>query len=171
MADEGNNKVTHVSSSGTILAYFDCCDGANGVATDKLGNAWVSNYYGGTLSEISPAANTSTVTVTASGGGMDGNGPSGIAVDAGQNVWVANYYGANFTEIEGSSSTGTPAVGAAISPSTGYGLDAKLLLPFAIEPDAAGNVWVSNFGNSTLTMFFGLATPTTTPLLPSPTPP
>jgi streptogramin lyase len=171
MADEGNDHVTHVSSTGTTLAYFKCCDGANGVATDKLGNAWVSNFYGDTLSEISPAANTSAVTMTASGGGMDGNAPSGIAVDAGQNVWVANYYGANFTEIEGSSSTATPAVGAAISPSSGYGLDANLLEPFSITPDAAGNLWVSNYGNSKLTMFFGMATPTVTPLLPAPAAP
>jgi streptogramin lyase len=171
MADEGNNHVTHVSSSGTTLAYFDCCDGANGVATDKLGNAWIANFYGGTLSEISPAPDTSSVAVTATGGGMDGNGPSGIAVDAGQNVWVTNYYGANFTEIAGNSSSGTLAAGDAISPITGYGLDANLVEPFAIAPDAAGNLWISNFGNASLTMFFGLATPTVTPLLPTPTPP
>jgi streptogramin lyase len=169
LADEGNNSVTHVASNGTVLAYFQCCGGANGVATDKFGNAWISNYYGGTLSEISPAAGTTAVTTTATGGGMTDNAPSGIAVDASQNVWVANYYGANFSEVAGNG--GTPAAGSAISPSAGYGLDAGLLEPFQITPDAAGNLWISNFGKNTLTMFFGLATPTKTPLIPAPTAP
>jgi streptogramin lyase len=169
LADEGNNSVTHIASDGTVLAYFHCGEGANGVATDSFGNAWISNYYSGTLSEISPAASTIAVTTTATGGGMTDNAPSGIAVDASQNVWVANYYGANFSEIAGNG--GGPTAGSAVSPSAGYGLDAHLLLPFAIAPDAAGNLWISNFGKSSLTMFFGLATPTRTPLIPSPTPP
>jgi hypothetical protein len=169
LADEGNNSVTHVASDGTVLAYFTCCGGANGVATDTLGNAWISNFYSGTLSEISPAAGTTTVTTTVSGAGMTDNGPSGIAVDAGNTIWVANYYGANFSQIAGNG--GTIAAGSAISPGTGYGLDANLLLPFTIAPDAAGNLWISDFGKNALTMFFGLATPTKTPLIPLPTAP
>jgi hypothetical protein len=166
LANQGDNTVTHVSSAGVILAHSQCCDGANGVATDSLGNAWISNYYGGSVSELS---SDGTVTLTESGGGLSGlvsNAPSGIVVDASQNVWVANYYGANFSELAGNG--GTLAAGTAISPAAGYGLDANLLLPFTIAPDGGGNLWVSNFGLSTLTMFFGLATPTTTPLRPAP---
>jgi streptogramin lyase len=171
LANSGNDFVTHVAVDGTVLAYFKCCDGANGVATDNLGNAWLSSYYGGTLSEVSPLAGTTAVELTASGGGMTDNAPSAIAVDAAQNVWVANFYGANFTEIAGSASTGTLSVGDPISPSYGYGLDANLLLPYTIAPDAAGNLWISNHGVNTVTMFFGLAAPTVTPLKPTPTAP
>ena len=167
LANNGDNSVTHLDKNGALLARTYCCDGANGVAVDSLGNAWISNFYGGSVSEL--ASDGSIEVDNVSGGGLTNDAPSGIAVDASQNVWVANYYGANFSEIAGNGATRT--VGTAVSPSTGYGLDAKLSLPFTIAPDASGNLWISNFGNSTLTMFFGLASPTRTPLLPSPTAP
>jgi hypothetical protein len=40
-----------------------------------------------------------------------------------------------------------------------------------IAPDRSGNVWVSNENTDTLVMFFGLATPTVTPVQPVPTVP
>jgi hypothetical protein len=169
IASEGNNSVTHVDKNGALLAHSYCCDGANGVATDNLGNAWIANYYGGSVSELDSAG---AVEATTTGGGLTGkysNEPSGIAVDASQNVWVANYFGRNISEVAGSA--GTLTAGTPISPASGYGLDANLLQPFSIAPDAGGNLWVSNFGNKTLTMFFGLATPTKTPLQPAPTAP
>jgi hypothetical protein len=175
LANNGDNSVTHLDQNGAVLARAYCCDGANGVATDSLGNAWVANYYGGSISEL---ASNGSVGATTTGGGLSNlmnpkspssNGPSGIVLDAGQNVWVANYYGANFSEVAGSGNT--LAAGTAISPTTGYGLDANLLQPFSIAPDAGGNLWVSNFGRNTVTMFFGLATPTRTPMLPAPTAP
>ena len=167
LANEGDNSVTHISAGGALLARATCCDGPNGVATDMYGNAWVSNFYGGSVTELS--ANGLVEVNNESGGGLKNNAPSGIAIDASQTVWVTNYYGANLSEVAGNG--GLTVAGTAISPATGYGLDAHLLLPFAIAPDGGGNLWVSNFGNSTVTMFFGLATPTRTPLLPAPTAP
>jgi hypothetical protein len=52
-----------------------------------------------------------------------------------------------------------------LSPSSGWGADAKLLEAFAIAADASGNLWVSNFGSNTLTEFVGMAAPVKTPLL------
>jgi hypothetical protein len=175
LANEGDSSVTHIDKNGNLLARAFCCDGANGVATDSLGNAWIANFYAGSISEL---ASDGTVEATTTGGGLsnvtdpadpNSNEPSGIAVDAGQNVWIANFFAANFSNIAGSATT--LAAGTAISPSTGYGLDAHLVQPFAIAPDAGGNLWISDFGKSSITMFFGLATPTKTPLLPSPTAP
>jgi hypothetical protein len=40
-----------------------------------------------------------------------------------------------------------------------------LLEPYAVAIDAAGNVWVSNYGSDTLTEFIGVAAPVKTPLL------
>jgi hypothetical protein len=98
-----------------------------------------------------------------------------VAVDAAQNVWFTNLLGASITEIAGN---GTAAgAGTALSPSVGtygvggYGLDASLHAPFGIAPDRSGNVWVSNENVNAITMFFGLASPTVTPLQPVPTAP
>ncbi|WP_263380879.1 NHL repeat-containing protein [Granulicella paludicola] len=213
-ANSGNDTVAHFDSAGNVLSNPTCCNIANGIATDSIGNAWVSNYYTNSLSEILPGCDsnssssaschgnpqnvilfgdsagcTSTLTPTAGTCGLIGGGlsyPSKIIVDAAQNVWVANYQpadvglNATVSEFAGNTST-TP--GTALSPSTvrnssgtvtaagGYGLDAKLLDPFDLAPDASGNLWVSNNGYNNVVMFFGLTAPTATPRLPTPAAP
>jgi streptogramin lyase len=55
-----------------------------------------------------------------------------------------------------------------ISPSTGFGVDAGLILPFGIALDASGNVWVTSFAGNAVVQFVGLATPVKTPVLGPP---
>jgi hypothetical protein len=169
LASSGDNTITHISSSGAILAHPSCCDGANGIAVDSAGNAWIANLYGGNVTEVSPTGNVAMLVGNGTGGGLSNGYPVSVAIDAAQNVWVADYHGATISELAGNS--GTLPAGTAISSSSGYGLDAALLLPFAVVPDASGNLWVSDNGQSNLVMFFGLATPTVTPVGTSPTAP
>jgi streptogramin lyase len=165
LANQGDDTVTHLDANGNLLARVNCCDGANGIATDAYGNAWVANYYGSSVSEVSNA-NAVLIAGDQQGGVTY---PSSVVVDAGQNVWIANYRGQSFSEIAGNAST--LAAGTGISPASGYGRDANLLDPFGIAVDASGNIWLSNFNAASLTMFFGVATPTATPILPVPTAP
>jgi hypothetical protein len=88
-------------------------------------------------------------------------------------VWISNLHSTSATtetisELSGvtSSTPGTP-----ISPSTGYGLDANLLLPYNLAVDPGGNIWVSNHGGNDLVMFFGMAAPTKTPMPVTPAAP
>ncbi len=155
LANQGDNSVTHVSSSGAVLAHTVCCDGASAIAVDSGGNAWVANYNNSSVSELS--SNGAILIDSNSTGGIANNDPNGIAIDAAQNIWVANFRGNYLSELAGNTSTAAP--GTALSPSTGYGLDANLILPFGIAPDASGDLWVSNFGGSSIAMFFGLAAP------------
>jgi len=178
IANLGDNTVTHVDQNGNLLSNLSCCNGANGIATDALGNAWVANYYGNSFSEVSSANGSvpaATLINNASIVGPSYNSyPAGIAVDAGQNVWIANYRGESISELSGALST-TP--GTMLSPLSGFGYAGPppasplLLLPYGIVPDQSGNIWVSNFGNNNLIMFFGVATPTMTPTRPTPTAP
>jgi len=165
--------ITHVDLNGNILSNPDCCFGANGIATDANGNAWVANYYDSTFSEVSAAGTTllqRLPLVTA----PQTSSPAGVSVDAGGNVWFANYRGESISEVSGSNST-TP--GTVLSPADGFGYAGPppavplLLLPYSIVPDRSGNIWVSNFGNDNLIMFFGIATPTATPVRPTPVAP
>jgi DNA-binding beta-propeller fold protein YncE len=87
--------------------------------------------------------------------------PQGIAVDGSDAVWVTNYLGNSLSEISASSSS---SPGTFLSPSTGFGTDAAILQPYGLAIDASGSIWVSNFGNNTLTQFLGAATPVKTPL-------
>jgi hypothetical protein len=43
--------------------------------------------------------------------------------------------------------------------------------PNYIAPDRSGNLWVSNQSNNSITMFYGIAAPTATPIQPIPTAP
>lgn len=160
LANQGNGSVTHINSSGSVLAHPNCCSGPDGLALDASGNAWIANYSGGYV--YGTSATGSSIS-TATGGGLSNSQPVGVAVDANQNIWVANGNGAVITEL-----TDT---GSAVSPSTGYGVDARLSDPHSIAPDASGNIWVSDFSNNALIMFFGIATPTVTPVQPVPTAP
>jgi streptogramin lyase len=179
---DGEYTVSHYNEAGTLLSnpVPNCCYGSYGMAVDSGSNVWVANYSDSTFSELT---NANAVTLKlATGGGLAS--PSGVTIDAAQNVWFTNYRGQTISEIAGNglpvlTGTTTPlTAGTPISPSTGtyggnggYGLDASLSLPIASVPDSSGNVWVANEGNNDFVMFFGLATPTKMPVLPTPTAP
>jgi hypothetical protein len=178
LASNSSYTVTHVNANGSLASQPNCCNGADGIARDAVGNIWVSNFnYGpdsngqtgpGSISEVAPDG---TVIINQETGVGGIKYPSHLSVDAGQNVWIPNYLGETFSELAGSAHPSTITPGTAISPSTGYGLDASLLDPYDIVPDASGNLWTSCNGHNNLVMFFGLATPTVTPRGPTPTAP
>ena len=154
----GQLPITRISANGSKIDTFNCdCNGASGVATDESNNIWIANYYGNSVSEVDSCGKLVLDAVT--GGGIEH--PQGIAVDGSGNVWVANYLGNSVSEIAGSGSS-TP--GTLTSPSTGFGSDAALVHPYSLAVDASGAIWVSNFGNNTLTQFIGVAAPVKTPL-------
>jgi DNA-binding beta-propeller fold protein YncE len=154
--------VTKISPDGSTVTNYDCnCNGASGVATDQSGNVWIANYYGNSVSAVNTCG--TLVLGSATGGGVDH--PQGIAVDGGGTVWVTNFLGNSLSEISGSSSS---TLGTLLSPSAGFGTDASILQPYGMAIDASGSIWVSNFGNSTLTQFIGVAAPVKTPLLGPP---
>jgi sugar lactone lactonase YvrE len=180
IANSGSATVTHVSSTGTILSNLACCAGANGsngIATDSSGNAWISDFGANAFSVISSGVGGDAILVNEKpllGPGYTAN-PAGVAVDAAQNVWVANFRGRSVSELAGTGSSS--ALGTMLSPPTGFGYPSpatnppELLGPEALVPDASGNLWVSNNANNNVLMFFGLATPTKTPVMPVPTAP
>ena len=158
LTNQSSTTVTQISADGTQAESFSCCDAPSGLAIDQHGNIWVTNFLQDSVSEVSQ-----TGAVLSSG--YPGGGllrPQGIAIDGKDNVWVANYHGGSISELEGADGV-TP--GTPVSPVSGYGLAAGLSLPFALAVDASGNLWVSSFGNSTVTEFLGAAAPVKAPLL------
>ncbi len=183
---DSDSTVAHISAPSTAYPYGQllsnpvCCNESYGVATDSDGTLWVADYLGttsftGAFAEVATdSSGNVTLPITDSDvGGV--NHPAMVVIDGGQNVWISNYRGASISEIAGNHTT-VPG-GTALSPTDGlygtggFGLDAGLNAPLGIAPDRSGNLWVSNEGSSTVTMFFGLATPTATPVQPTPTAP
>jgi hypothetical protein len=183
---DGDATIAHISAAtvaypyGQLLSHPVCCNESYGLATDSDGAVWVADYlggsdFGGAFAEVvTDSSGTVTVPITdAQVGGI--YHPGFVVVDGAQNVWFSNYRGNTVTEIAGSHTS--VAAGTALSPTAGtygiggYGLDANLQDPLGIGPDRSGNLWVANEGNSTVTMFFGLAAPTSTPVQPVPVAP
>lgn len=163
LANYGNSTVTHVSSGGTILSSTSLpSSGADGIAVDSAGNAWIANYSGQYVYAVN-SSGSGIANTTGGGLSTTNSQPVGVAVDAAQNIWIADGNGAVITEL-----TDT---GFAVSPSTGYGVDAKLGAPKGIALDASGNVWTSDYSKNAVVMFFGIATPTVTPVQPVPSAP
>jgi hypothetical protein len=188
---DDDDTIAHISApsvsypDGQLLSHPSCCNESYGLATDADGTVWVADYLGGAdfdgaFAEV-VTDGEGNVTVPIRGSNAGGiNHPALVAVDAGQNVWITNYRGNSITEIAGNhwtvpAGTGlSPTIGVygtAEKPLGGYGRDALLDDPLGIGPDRSGNVWVANEGTNTLVMFFGLATPTVTPVQSVPTPP
>jgi streptogramin lyase len=167
--------IAHIDQNGNLLSHPNCCYQSYGLATDSVGNVWVANFLNNSFSEVGPSGTLPIPINQSSVGGL--YRPAQVVVDANQNVWFSNLYGQTISEIAGVNAARPFTTGAAISPTAGvygtggYGLDAGLSNPFSIAVDTAGNVWVSNEGKTSITMFFGLATPTTTPVQPIPTAP
>jgi hypothetical protein len=166
--------VTHINSDGSLAAVVDCCGPVSAVALDTSGKVWMADSID-TTGDVDDDPDSGSVSLLAADGSIvhdfiTGGGitrPSDLVLDAAGTVWISNYATTNpntgneaITELWGASST-TP--GAAISPSTGYGLDAKLVAPYALAIDPSGNIWVSNTYPGNIVMFFGMAAPTKTP--------
>jgi hypothetical protein len=148
--------ITTISSGGYETA---------GIAVDAVGtgpgHVWAANYSSSSISELTITGTCAATVVSTgyTGGGLDH--PNGIAVDGAGNVWAANYFGNSVTELQGAGGTNP---GQAISPSAGFASDADLREPYGLALDASGNLWLSNFGLSTVTEIVGATTPVATPL-------
>ncbi len=106
------------------------------VAIDSVGNAWVTNTAGGTVTEFTPAgavANNYTLS--------SGATPKGIAIDRLGSVWVAD---SALNAVQKLTLTNPTTVSGAASYTVG-GLNG----PVAIAIDSANNAWIANLtGNS-----------------------
>jgi sugar lactone lactonase YvrE len=159
VANQSSSTITRVIADGSAFTDFTVGQGPTSVAVDSADNVWSANYYANSVGLVSYAG------TVLSGSGYTGGGlnaPRAIAVDGSGNAWIASEHGTTLAEFAAASSTNP---GQLLSPITGWGADAKLVEPYSLAIDAAGNIWISNYGSNTLTEFIGLAAPVKTPLL------
>jgi hypothetical protein len=133
------------------------------LALDSSNDAWVvTTGNPGGLYEVSPTGTLTGPFTSNGGGGLED--PQFIAIDGANNVWVVNT-DALATPVTPSISEFNHA-GAPLSPGTsGYQLgNTSLSNPTGIAIDPSGDVWVPNYGSSTVIELIGAAAPTSTPL-------
>jgi streptogramin lyase len=142
----GDNTVTKLSSSGSLLGTFAVGAQPRGIAIDPSGNVWVANSGSNTVTELSSSGSLlGTFTV--------GNGPHSIAIETSGNVWVTNFgsvttQGNTVTELVFNGSTKLQNT---IPFTVGKN-------PEGVAIDFWGNVWVTNYYDNTLTVWQGATT-------------
>jgi streptogramin lyase len=115
------------NASGTFASPY-------GIALDGVGNAWITNEGGTSVTELS---STGSLVTTATANNL--YGPQGIAVDPGGNIWIANTAGNSVLKF---------VIGNGLVVST-TAYTAGITAPTAIAMDSQGNAFVANFnGNS-----------------------
>jgi len=147
---EYNKSATLVSSS---TGYSDnALQGPVAIALDPSGNAWLPGQGGPELSGFTAAGSPAGSAPIYSSLTQ----PTGIAIDAAGTIWITN------STSSGYLSAFTPSTGAPIANAQSLG---SLNAPVQIAVDPSGNLWTANSGDNSVSLFIGLATPTTTPLV------
>ena len=110
----------------------------NSVAIDAAGNAWISNNFGNSVTELS-----SSGAVLSGSGGFTGGGlsqPGSIAIDESGNAWVTS-------ASSGGSVVKFSSSGSILSGSTGY-TAGGISTPRQVAIDGAGDAWVTCGGDA-----------------------
>jgi sugar lactone lactonase YvrE len=159
LANSGSDSLTEFGTAGGPVNYTGGgLSDPSGIAVDGSGNMWAIGISANQVAEFNDTGTAVSPVGGWTGGGLDG--PSRIAIDGANNVWITNKTNSSLTEFNNS---GTP-----ITPSTGY-QSSTLLGPVWIAIDASGNVWAVNTtesapGYETVTVFLGVASPTSMPI-------
>jgi uncharacterized protein (TIGR03437 family) len=174
IADLLNHSVHKVNSSGTISTVAgtgifgfsgDGGTGANaqlnrpfGLALDAVGNLYIADSNNYCIRKLDASGNISTVAGTPNSSGFAGDGgpatkakmgsPYGIAVDAAGNLYIADSGNNRIRKVSNGVITTLAGTGVkGFSGDGGAATGAQLNAPYGVSVDAAGNVFVSDYGN------------------------
>jgi sugar lactone lactonase YvrE len=139
----------------STLARFG---GPTGIAVDRSGNVYVADTSNNTIRKItsgfvSTLAGSAGVSGSADGAGSNASfsGPTGLTTDSTGNIYVADTWNHTIRKISPSGLVSTLA-GSAGNPgrADGMGAEARFTGPAGLTADAAGNIYVADFSNSTI---------------------
>lgn len=129
-------------------------DHPNGIAFDKAGNMYVSDWSNHVIRKINTAGIVSTFAGTGVAGYQDGPAtsaqffePWGLAIDASDNIYVGDAKNNRIRKITPTGIVSTLAGSGGAGFADGAGAMAMFYYPSAVGVDAAGNVYVGDGNN------------------------
>ena len=166
-----NGTITTVAGSGTAgytgdggAATGAQINGPFGIAVDSGGSLYIADTANNVVRKVSPDGRISTIAGTGTPGYLgDGgaarsawlNGPEGVAVDAAGNLYIADTFNGRVRRV-GADGIITTAAGVGstgiFSGDGGPAMSAAISLPPDVAVDAAGNLYIADFGNSRVRM-------------------
>jgi sugar lactone lactonase YvrE len=162
VADTFNNRIRKIAPGGAVTSLAAAeYNRPVGVAVDAAGNVYVGDTFNNRIRKIAPDGAVTTLAGAAGttlGGAVthgfaDGTGtaakfdsPQGVAVDAAGNVYVGDSKNHRIRKITPSGAVTTLA-GSTLGFADGTGTAAKFSNPNGVAVDAAGNVYVGDWGN------------------------
>jgi sugar lactone lactonase YvrE len=168
VADFGNHKIRKVTPAGIVStlagsAVQGSIDGPGekasfqrpqGVAVDASGNVYVADRHNNKIRKITPKGVVSTLAGSGAPGIAGGPGakasfnePVGVAVDASGNVYVADYASSRIRMVTSAGIVSTVAGSGAQGSADGREYSASFFVPTGVAVDAAGNLYVADYGN------------------------
>ncbi len=174
VADYGNDTIRRVTPDGTVTTIAGAvgvrgsADGPGssarfssptGVAVDAQGNVYVADLGNDTIRKITPDGIVRTIAgLTADAGASDGpalearfNQPRMLALDAAGNLFITDPGNATIRVLTTSGTVNTIGGLAGVPGyADGVGSSARFNQPFGIALDAAGVIYLTDFGNNVI---------------------
>ncbi len=141
-AHAGNGMVSKVTPGGTVSVFITGPTTPTAIAYDAAGNLYIANFWNNTITRETPGGSGSTFVSS----GL--NHPDGLAFDAAGNLYIANDGNNTVSEVMASQLAGP----APYTPTTFVPASAVpgLKGPAGLAFDAAGNLYVANQTNNTV---------------------
>ncbi len=160
VADTNNNRIRKITPVGVVstlagsgVAGFKDGTGTaalfnfpNGVATDTAGNIYVADSGNSRIRKITPAGVVTTL--AGNGTSTQFNYPKGVTTDAAGNVYVGDSGNNKIRKITPIGVVSTLAGDGNFGTADGTGTVSQFAYPRGVATDAAGNVYVADYGNN-----------------------
>jgi serine/threonine protein kinase, bacterial len=168
VVDNGNNEIRKVTPAGVVTTFAGNttkgnADGTGGAASffnpagitiDTAGNLYMADKYNNEIRKITPAAVVTTIAGISLPGSADGPGgaarfqlPSGICIDPAGNLYITDWGNNEIRKITPTGGVTTIAGNLAAGNNNGTGSAASFDVPAGIGIDAAGNLYVGEYGD------------------------
>ena len=174
ITDSGNDVVEAITPGGILsilagtgspgtptagLATSSELDDPTGVAVGAGGNVYIADHKNNVVEMVTPGRTLSIIAGTGSTGSptpgpatsSDLDGPAGVAVDSSGTVTIGDLYNCVVEQVSPSGALSVIAgTGTFGSPTAGPATESDLGGPGGVAVDAAGDVYVADFPNSTV---------------------